>query len=178
MLTNIHIGGRVLIVLVLLLTGLAVGFIFGLRTESDRRDAIELKQQRANEGAFQTALLKGRLHAESAIKWQRRARIYSRNLQERIAHETSKNLAHCETQSSAQSQTGDVVLSGTFISLYNAAWLPQLDANDTGRAAGEVIAAGTVTPAAVLDNTNTNASLCADDRKRLDELIDLLLEIR
>ena len=175
MLSNIHFESRVLIVLLLLITGLVVGYIFGLRIESDRRDAIELAQKRADDNAFQSALLKGHLHAEAALKWQRRAQTYYRNWKERLDHETNANLAQCQTQSGAQPQAGDVLLSGTFVSLYNAAWLPQLDADPSG-AAAKGIEAGAAAPRDVLANVGLNANLCADDRKRLDELIDLLME--
>lgn len=167
---------RLSIVLLLVMAGLLAGVSLGLNYESNRRDALELKQARIDDALFMEAISLGRQAAKNALEWKRRARIYYRNWQERLDHEKDINLAHCQ-------QAGDVLLSGTFVGMYNAAWLPGLDQGDPAGAAAEVVAAGApstqlrtgVTPRHVLENVRENADLCGEDRKRHDELADLLL---
>lgn len=163
---------RLLIILLLVTVGLYAGVVLGLNYESNRRDALELQQQRADNTLFLEAVSLGRQAAANALKWKRRARIYYRNWQERLDHEKDTNLAHCQ-------QAGAVLLSGAFVGMYNAAWLPEYaTAGDTGGVAAEVVTAGAVTPRHVLENVRENADLCGEDRKRHDELADLLLGMR
>lgn len=159
---------RLSIILLLVMAGLWAGVSLGLNYESNRRDALELKQARIDYALFMEAISLGHQAAKNALEWKRRARIYYRNWQERLDHEKDINLAHCQ-------QAGDVLLSGTFVGMYNAAWLPGLDQGDPAGAAAEVVAAGAVTPRHVLENVRENADLCGEDRKRHDELADLLL---
>ncbi len=181
MLTNlIPWPGRALTILLLLLAGIAFGTVAGLRYESNRRDALQLQQARADEQAFQKALDNGKRHAQSVIAWRNAARIYYRNWQERLNHENDSQLSACQTQPGAQAQAGIPVLllSATWLGLYNAAWLPDFtQQSDTGGAAYSLVAAGTVTPREVLGNVRINADRCGEDRKRLDELIDILTEM-
>lgn len=158
---------RLAIIFVLVTAGLFTGAVLGLNYESNRRDALELKQARIDDGLFMEAISLGHQAAKNAIEWKRRARIYYRNWQERLDHEKDINLAQCQ-------QAGDVLLSGTFVGMYNAAWLPGFDQGDPGGAAAEVVAAGAVTPRHVLENVRENADLCGEDRKRHDQLVDLL----
>lgn len=165
---------RILALILLLLAGIAFGYVQGLSRESDRRDAQDLKQERLDHKAFMAALANGKRHADNFIAWQSKARIYYRNWQERLSHEKDTNLAQCEP---TQAGVHAALLSGTWVGLYNAAWLPDFTAKgDTGGAAAEVVAAGAVTPSEALNNIGINAHLCGEDRKRLDELIDHLNE--
>lgn len=171
--------GRALVVLLLVLAGIAFGAVAGLKYESNRRDAQQLEQVRADHQAFQQALLSGKRHAAEVIAWRNKARIYYRNWQERLNHENDSQLSQCQTQPGTQAQAGlsAVLLSGQWISLYNAAWLPELDQQgDTVGTSYALVEAGTATPREVLDNVHINAELCVEDRKRLDELIDYLTE--
>lgn len=171
--------GRALAVLLLLLAGIAFGAVAGLRYESNKRDAQALQQKRADEQVLQFTLANGKHHAEAVIAWRNKARIYYRNWQERLSHENDTQLAQCKTQPGAQAQAGlsALQLGATWVSLYNAAWLPQLEQqDDTGGAAYSLVEAGAATPREVLDNVRINAELCGEDRKRLDELIDHLTE--
>jgi hypothetical protein len=164
--------GRALALLLLALAGIVFGFVAGLRYESNSRDAQDLKTARNGEDRFMRALDVGRKRAADVIEWKSKSDIYYRHWQERLNYETNANLAQCATTDSPTVQ-----LSPVWISLYNAAWMPSLDAQgDSGRAAGEVIEAGTVTPGEALANIGENARLCGEDRKRLDELIDHLKE--
>jgi hypothetical protein len=164
---------RILALVLLVLACIAAGAVAGLNIESNRRDAIELAQKRESDKAFQAALVSGKTHAANVIAWQRKAENYYRNWKERLDHEKDANLAQCEP---AQAGVHAALLSGTWVGLYNAAWQPELAEGDTGGAAGEVAPAGPVTPREALDNVAINARLCAEDRKRHDELIDHLME--
>ena len=171
---------RILALVLLLLAGIAAGVVFGLEFESNRRDALALQQERADRDAFLRALANGKKHANNYIAWQRKARIYYRNWQERLNHEKDTNLAECKAQPGTATQAGisTVLLSPVWIGLYNAAWQPEFSAEgDPGGAAGEIVEAGVVTPSEALDNIGINANLCGEDRKRLDELIDHLNEM-
>ncbi|ADE10460.1 hypothetical protein [Sideroxydans lithotrophicus] len=160
--------GRALALLLLVIACIAFGVVAGLKYESNRRDALELKQKRVDDKLFLEAVALGHQAAANAIEWKRRARIYYRNWQERLNHEQDSNLAQCQ-------QAGDVLLSGTFVGMYNAAWRIESDQGDSAGAAAEVVAAGSVTPRHVLENVRENADLCGEDRKRHDELVDLLI---
>lgn len=171
---------RILALVLLLLAGIAFGYVQGLSRESDRRDAQDLQQERADHKAFMAALANGKQHADNFIAWQSKARIYYRNWQERLNHENDTNLAECKAQPGTATQDGipTVLFSPVWVGMYNAAWLPGFDAQgDTGGAAAEVVAAGAATPREALDNIRINAELCGADRKRLDELIDHLNEV-
>lgn len=161
---------RLAIILLLLVAGMYFGAVMGLNYESNRRDALELKQKRIDDAIFMEAVGLGHQAAQNAIEWKRRARIYYRNWQERLDHEKDTNLAQCQ-------QAGDVLLSGTFVGMYNSAWLPGLDQVDPAGAPAEVVAAGAVTPRHVLENVRENADLCGEDRQRNDKLVDLLLRM-
>lgn len=168
---------RILAVVLLLLAGITAGVVAGLNYESNRRDALELVKERADGRVFQSALLNGKRHAANTIAWQNKARIYYRNWQERLNHENDSQLAQC-TPTEAQVGIPAVLLSATWLGLYNAALLPEFDGQgDTGGAAYQIFETGAVTPRAVLDNVRINAELCGEDRKRLDELIDHLNEV-
>ncbi|KAF0205523.1 MAG: hypothetical protein FD173_966 [Gallionellaceae bacterium] len=171
--------GRVLAVLLLTLAGIAFGLVAGLHYESNSRDAQELKTARSGEERFMKALANGRTHATNEIEWRNKARIYYRNWQERLKHAPDNQLAECsQPLKSAPATATTVLLSGVWLSLYNAAWIPDFDQQgDSGGAAGEVVEAGAVTPREALDNIRLNAELCGADRKRLDELIDHLNEV-
>ena len=169
---------RALAVLLLALTCVAAGVVIGLNYESNRRDAVELAQQRQNDTLFLEAINLGHRAAANAIEWKRRARIYYRNWQERLSNEKDTNLAHCEAQPGQPPQAGvhAVLLGPAWVSLYNDAWLPGFDTqSDTGGAAYQIVGAGAATPREALDNVRINAELCGEDRKRLDELIDTLM---
>lgn len=172
---------RILALVMLLLSGIAAGVVAGLNIESNRRDAQDLQKERVDRKAFMAALTNGKQHADNAIAWQRAAETYYQNWQERLDHENDSQLAQCQTSDGTGPQSDRVhaaLLSGTWVGLYNAAWLPGFDAaSDTGGAAAEVVETGSVTPRAALDNIAVNARLCGEDRKRLDELIDHLMEI-
>ncbi len=179
---------RILALVLLVLACIGFGYVQGIVRESDRREALELVKEREASKAFQRALASGKRHAGNVIAWQNKARIYYRNWQERLNHENDSQLAQCQTQPGQQAQAGipGVLLSGTWLGLYNAAWLPEFDSQDnTGGAAYQIFQAGApstglragVTPRAVLDNVRINAELCGEDRKRLDELIDHLNEV-
>lgn len=170
--------GRALAVLLLVSAGIAFGVAVGLAYESNRRDAQELAQQRDADKAFQAALASGKRHAANVIAWRGKARIYYRNWQERLKHEKDTNLAQCETQPGQQAQAGvhAVLLGPAWVGLYNDAWLPGFAEGDTGGVAYQIVGAGTATPREALDNVKLNAWLCGEDRKRLDELIDYLME--
>jgi hypothetical protein len=171
--------GRLLIVLLLVLAGIAFGAVFGLRYESNSRDAQELKTARSGEERFMKALANGRTHAINEIEWRTKARIYYSNWQERLKNAPDNQLAECsQPLQSVTAAAPTVRLSAVWLGLYNAAWIPEFDRQgDTGGAAGEVIEAGAVTPREALDNIRLNAELCGADRKRLDELIDHLNEV-
>lgn len=165
---------RILALVLLVLACIGFGYVQGLSRESDRRDAQDLQQERIDHQAFMDALANGKRHAANVIAWQRKAQTYYLNWQERLSHEKDANLAQCEP---AQAGVSTVLLSGTWVGLYNAAWLPKsAPAGDPRGAATEVTAAGTATPREVLDNVGLNAQSCAEDRKRHDELIDHLME--
>ena len=181
---------RVLVVLLMIGACIGFGYVQGVTRESDRRDAQLLEQKRADEKAFSAALDNGKRHASNAIEWRNEARIYYLKWKERLAHENDQQLivnTQCIVAApgrvSATYNVGrDLSLSATWVGLYNAAWLPESDhQGDTGGAAYALVEAGAVTRAAtpreVLDNVGINAELCGADRKRLDELIDLLNEI-
>lgn len=166
---------RILAVLLLALACIAAGVVAGLNIESNRRDALELNKERTDRAAFLDMLANGKRHAAAAIAWQRKAETYYLNWKERLNHEKDANLAHCEPSPAG---VPAAVLSGTWVGLYNAAWLPKLSAQgDPGRAAAEVATAGAATPREVIDNVAVNARRCGEDRKRLDELIDHLMEM-
>lgn len=170
---------RILALALLLLAGIAFGFVQGISRESDRRDAQDLSKERAAETAFHAALENGKRHAGNVIEWQGKAEIYYRNWQEQLKNEKDGQLAGCIDRATGAppSAGADVQLSATWIGLYNAAWLPDFDQkSDTGGAAGQVVETGTVTPREALDNIGLNARSCAADRKRLNELIDNLNE--
>lgn len=177
---------RILATVLLLLAGIAAGAVGGLTYESNRRDALELKQARQDGALFMEAIGLGRRAAANAIEWKRRARIYYRNWQERLNHENDTNLAQCQAQPGQPAQAGiHVVLLGpAWVGLYNAAWLPEFDQGDTGGTAYQIVEAGGpstglrtgVTPREAIDNVRINAELCGEDRKRLDELIDFLMK--
>lgn len=171
--------GRLLIVLLLVLAGIAFGAVFGLRYESNSRDAQELKTTRSGEERFMKALANGRTHAINEIAWRQKALTYYRNWQERLKNVPDNELAQCHQPQQPQSTAASTVrLSAVWVGLYNSAWTPDFDRQgDTGGAAGEVIEAGAVTPREALDNIRLNAELCGADRKRLDELIDHLNEV-
>lgn len=171
---------RILAYVLLVLAGVAFGYVQGLSRESDRRDAQALIKEREDGKAFQRALASGKQHAANVIAWRGKARIYYRNWQERLNHEKDTNLAQCEAQPGQPAQAGVHVvrLGPAWVGLYNAAWLSELDQQvDTGGAAYQIVAAGGVTPREALDNVRINAELCGEDRKRLDELIDHLNEV-
>lgn len=178
---------RILAMVLLLLAGIAAGAVGGLTYESNRRDSQDLQQQREADKAFQSALASGKRHADNVIAWRGKARIYYRNWQERLNHENDTNLAQCQAQPGQPAQAGisAVLLGPAWVGLYNAAWLPELDQQgDTGGTAYQIVEAGGpstglrtgVTPREALDNVRINAELCGEDRKRLDELIDYLME--
>lgn len=168
--------GRALAAILLLLGGIIFGTIMGMSYESDRRDAQILKSTHADEQAFQRALTNGKQHAILTIAWQNQAQIYYQNWQERLKHENDFKLATCQTKPDMSGNT--MLLSGTWIGLYNSAWQPDFAAqSDSGRTASEVVEAGTVTPRDALDNIRINAQRCGNDRKRLDELIDHINDI-
>lgn len=173
---------RILAVLLLLLAGIAAGAVVGLKYESNRRDALELHQERESNKRFLAALDNGKQHAAAAIDWQNKARIYYRNWTEALKHETDSTLAQCQTTDGAGAQQGGihaVLLSPAWVGLYNAAWTPDFAIrSDSGGAAYSLIETGSVTPREALDNVRINAELCGNDRKRLDELIDHLVEIK
>ena len=168
---------RIIAWVLLALTCLCFGYVEGISREADRRDALELKQSRYAEQDFMRVLANGKQHAAYLIEWQRKARIYYLNWQERLNHANESQLALCKTQPATQAQTGfaDVLLSATWVSLYNAAWNPDFAIKgNPGGVDGEVVEAGAATPREVLDNIRINAESCAEDRKRNDELIDVL----
>lgn len=170
---------RILALVLLLLAGIAAGAVGGLNYESNRRDSQELQQRNEADQAFQSALASGKRHAANVIAWRGKARIYYRNWQERLNHEKDTNLAQCEAQPGQPAQAGisAVLLGPAWVGLYNAAWLPELDQQgDTGGTAYQIVGAGGATPREALDNVRINAELCGEDRKRLDELIDYLME--
>ncbi|MFA6971643.1 MAG: hypothetical protein WC208_09620 [Gallionella sp.] len=170
---------RILAMVLLLLAGIAFGFVQGTLRESDRRDALELTKERAAENLFNAALDNGRKHAGNVIAWRGRAEIYYRNWQEILKNENDTQLSECKTQTDTTAQNGVpvVLLSPAWIGLYNAAWLPEFDKQgDTGGTAGEIVETGFVTPREAIGNIGINARLCGEDRKRLDELIDHLKE--
>jgi hypothetical protein len=165
---------RILALMLLLLAGIAFGYVQGISRESDRRDSQDAQKERADHKAFMDALANGKTHAANALEWQRKSRIYYLNWKESLNNETDTNLAYCKP---SQGGVHAALLSGTWVGLYNAAWLPELDAQGhPGGAAAEVTEAGTATPREVLDNVAINAASCGEDRKRLDELIDHLNE--
>lgn len=174
---------RILVVLLLIGACIGFGYVQGMTRESDRRDAQLLEQKRADEKAFSAALANGKRHASNAIEWRNEARIYYRKWKERLAHENDQQLivnTQCiDTAPGRVSATYSVSrLSATWVGLYNAAWLPEFDhQGDTGGAAYALVEAGTATPREALDNVSINAELCGADRKRLDELIDLLNDL-
>lgn len=170
---------RILAIVLLALACVGFGYVQGVSRESDRRDALELKKARQDDALFLEAIDLGHRAAANAIEWKRRARIYYRNWQERLNHENDTNLAQCQAQPGQPAQAGisAVLLGPAWVGLYNAAWRPELDAgSDTGGTAYQIVAAGGVTPREALDNVRINAELCGEDRKRLDELIDYLME--
>ncbi len=175
----IPIPYRILALVLLIGACIGFGYVQGISRESDRRDAQELVKEREASKAFQRALLNGKQRASNVIAWQNKARIYYRNWQERLNHENDTQLAQCQqTQPVQQASVSTVLLTGTWVGMYNSAWLPELDGQgDTGGAAYQIFQAGSVTPRAVLDNVRVNAELCGEDRKRLDELIDHLNEV-
>lgn len=174
LMTAVPWQGRVLAILLLTLSTLSAGFYAGVTHESNRRDAQQLKIERQADHNFQHALANGKQRAAEVIEWQRKADIYYRNWQEELNHVPDQQLAECKTGINAPA---GVLLSSVWLGLYNAAWLPEIDRQDdsTG-AAYALVQAGGVTPREVLENVRTNAKLCAEDRKRHDELIDHLLE--
>ncbi len=168
---------RILALLLLVLACIGFGYVQGISRESDRRDAQTLTKERADNKVFMAALFSGKRHAANSIAWQNKSRIYYRNWQERLNHEKDSQLAQC-APTEAQAGIPGVLLTATWLGLYNAAWLPELDGQgDTGGAAYQVFEAGAVTPREALDNVRINAELCGEDRKRLDELIDHLSEV-
>lgn len=175
---------RFFILVALLLGGMVFGYICGVSRESDRRDARDLHIAQANFTAITRALKSGHRAAMEVIEWQKKSHVYYRNWQERLNHVPDNQLADCTLSTGVTPDAqivppaNTVLLSGTFIRLYNAAWLPTgLDTGDTGGAADQIGAADTVTPRDILANTKDNAELCGDDRKRLDTLIDYLQEM-
>jgi hypothetical protein len=172
---------RILALVLLALACAGFGYVQGVSRESDRRDAIALQQERADHQAFAALLANGKRHAANVLAWQRKAQTYYLNWQRNLDETHDSQLAQCQTPDGTGAQPGGVpaaLLSGTWVGLYNAAWRPELGAaSDTGGAAAKVTAAGAAaTPREALDNIAINARLCGDDRKRLDELIDHLVE--
>lgn len=172
---------RLLAVLLLALACLGFGYTQGVSRESDRRDALELVQVRADQAVFAQVLESGKRHAEAALAWQRKADDYYQSWKEKLKNADDTQLSECQATGEPGAQPSGVhaaVLSGTWVGLYNSAWLPEFAAEgDLGRAAAEVAEAYSVTPREALDNIALNARRCGDDRKRLDELIDHLNEI-
>ena len=172
---------RILVLVLLALACASFGYVQGLLRESDRRDAIALQQERVDRRAFMSALASGKTHAANVIAWQRKAQTYYLNWQRKLNEINDSQLAYCQTSDSTGPQPDRVhaaaLLSGTWVGMYNAAWLPEsAPASDPGGAAAEVVTAGTTTPREALDNVALNAASCGEDRKRLVELIDHLLE--
>lgn len=181
---------RILALVLLIFVCISAGVVAGLDIESNRRDAQALVKEREDHKAFQRTLENGKQHAANAIAWQNKARIYYRNWQEDLKNVPDNQLAECPAQDTgtnagAINRAPAVLLTATWLGLYNAAWLPELDGQgDTGGAAYSLVETGApstglragVTPREVLANTGVNAALCGEDRKRLDELIDHLVE--
>jgi uncharacterized membrane-anchored protein YhcB (DUF1043 family) len=162
-----------LALLIALIIGLGVGYAAGHSQASNACVARESKAHQEADDKFQREVENGKRHAADALEWQRKADSYYRQWQERLNNEKDSTLSECKTQSG----TPDLLLSGIWLSLYNAAWLPELDQGDPGGAAYSLVEAGGVTPREVLQNVGINAKACASDRKRLDELIDHLNEV-
>jgi hypothetical protein len=166
---------RILAWVLLLLAGVAFGYVQGISRESDRRDAQELVEEREDGKAFQRALANGKRHAANVAEWRNKARTYYRNWQEGLKNVPDNQLAECHQNGSKAG--GAVLLSGTWVGMYNAAWMPELDQQgDSGGTSYSLVETGGATPREVLDNTRINAELCGEDRKRLDELIAHLTE--
>lgn len=173
---------RIIVISLLLIAGIGFGYVQGTSRESDRRDALELKNQHAADEAFNKAMQRGREHALAVLTWQSRADIYFRKWQEKLNNEKDSQLSVCQTQTTdVQKESGvsSALLSYVWVGLYNAAWQPEFnDQGDPSRAFGQGVETGSVTPREALDNIAINAHQCAVDRKRLDELIDYLLELQ
>lgn len=175
MLGMIPVPYRILAMVFLLLGGIAFGYTNGLSRESDRRDAQDAAKERQAAQAFQRAVENGRKHAKNVIEWRKKAQTYYQQWQEELNNVPDNQLAECSEQ---PANAHVVLLTGSWVRLYDAAWLPGIDqSSDTGGASYALVEAGAVTPREVLANVQVNAGLCADDRKRLDELIDHLTEI-
>lgn len=175
----------IVITLVLLIGGAGTGFVGGLTWEANKRDAQELRTTKDSMAFFMHALERGKSNVRELIEWRQKARIYYRNWQKGMNDVPDTQLAQCAPSAApgTGAAPGTVVLSADFVRLYNDAWLPaELNAGDTSGAAGEIVEANPpsveprrgVTPREVLENTQLNAELCGDDRKRLDKLIDQL----
>jgi uncharacterized membrane-anchored protein YhcB (DUF1043 family) len=162
-----------LALLIALIAGLGMGYAAGHAQASNACVARESKAHQEADDKFQREVENGKRHAADALEWQHKADIYYRQWQERLAHENDSKLSECKTQSGVAS----LLLSSTWLGLYNAAWLPELDQGDPGGAAYSLVETGGVTPREVLQNVGINAEACASDRKRLDELIDHLNEV-
>ena len=166
-----------------------LGGICGFLQEARTRDAADMRRALDEGRAFGDAVAEGKKSATDYGEWQRAAEVYFNNWQEAVKHGPDNKLAACvaapapaAAPGAAQPPDADgaaaaVRLTGEFVRLYNAAWTGEIAAaGDPGGTAAEVGEAGAAyaTPREVLDNTGANARACAADRKRHDQLIDLL----
>lgn len=142
------------------------GFATGHSVASGAAEKREDKAQLAADTKFQEQVALGKKHAAAALEWERKSRTYYLNWQERLKHENDSALSDPA-----------LLLSATWLSLYNAAWLPGYDAGDSSGIAYSLIDTGGVTPREVLENVGLNAEACAVDRKRHDKLIDFLTAV-
>jgi hypothetical protein len=132
------------------------GFGFGVQWESNRRDAQQLRLERAEREA--TERLRQEWDASNreislALARERdKSRTLERNLNERIRYATTSELVN--VQSAPQGGTAPVVFTAGFVGLYNSA-IARVPETPAG-AAGAGAAGGSVSPQDLLANLNAN----------------------
>lgn len=175
---------RLLVFAAVLAAVAGYGYVQGVSRESDRRDALELAQRKADDAERAVFAAFGQKKAGEALAARRRAAGYYRSLQEAIAHAQPQTLAQADCPPAAASsalgmpaaRAVDLVLTGEFVRLYNAAWAAagsSVPADPGGAAAAPAGAAG-ADPQEVLAHTAAEAQSCGDDRRRQLKLIELL----
>lgn len=154
---------------------LGTGYYFGASRESDRRDAQELAALKEADEAREEATKAADTHASASLAWKRKADSYYRRWQEALNHVNDDALSECPP--AAAGAPAGCLLGAGWVSLYNAAWHPDGMPEDTAGADAVPGGADPATPREALVNIRTNAELCAGDRKRQRELIDLLKDL-
>lgn len=167
---------RVVVPAIIAVSLWAWGYTSGISRESDRRDAQELKIREKADKDYEVAATAATNHALASLEWKRKAENYYRKWQEKLNDVEDRRLSEC-IPPVADEAPARCVLSSDWVGLYNDAWFRNDTPANTAGTDAVPGGASAATPREVLLNVRENAQLCAEDRKRQRELINLLHDL-